>query len=279
MGKEGFALGSGHCERGADSSQVCEFGVQVGYALLGGHHKPAWMEALLSEKFFVACVTHEAARKNEKNIFCLDCCKSICPHCLPAHPTHRLLQVRRYVYHDVIRLDDLEKLIDCSYVQSYTINSAKVVFLNQRPQSRPFKGSGNICGTCERILQEPYHYCSLACKVDHTVKQGKDLSQYLRRCETLPLSDFVFTQFEGLKADNGDLEDGQMTPNSILDNPLSSGSSASGTVGCKTTGCTATTDFVKKKRSGLITQAFSPITEIVASVSRRKGTPQRSPLY
>lgn len=26
-------------------------------------------------------------------------------------------QVRRYVYHDVVRLDDLEKLIDCSYIQ------------------------------------------------------------------------------------------------------------------------------------------------------------------
>lgn len=26
-------------------------------------------------------------------------------------------QVRRYVYQDVIRLDDLEKLIDCSYIQ------------------------------------------------------------------------------------------------------------------------------------------------------------------
>lgn len=29
----------------------------------------------------------------------------------------RYVQVRRYVYHDVIRLGDLEKLIDCSYIQ------------------------------------------------------------------------------------------------------------------------------------------------------------------
>lgn len=252
-------------------------GLQVGYALQ--HQKPAWMQGLLSEKFFVGCGTHDSARKNEKNIYCLDCCKSICPHCLPAHLTHRLLQVRRYVYHDVIRLDDLVKLIDCSYVQSYTINSAKVVFLNQRPQSRPFKGSGNMCGTCERILQEPYFYCSLACKVDHIVNQGKDLSRYLHKCEILPLSDFVFTQLESLKSDAGDLDDGQMTPNSIFDNPLSSGSSASGTVGCKTLACTATTDFVKKKRSGLISQDFPATPEVVASLSRRKGTPQRSPLY
>lgn len=50
-------------------------------------------------------------------------------------------------------------------MQSYTINSAKVVFLKQRPNTRPFKGSGNICLTCDRLLQEPFHFCSLSCKV------------------------------------------------------------------------------------------------------------------
>lgn len=49
--------------------------------------------------------------------------------------------------------------------QPYTINSAKVIFLNQRPQSRSCKGSANICLTCDRILQEPFHFCSLSCKV------------------------------------------------------------------------------------------------------------------
>ncbi|KAK1559372.1 hypothetical protein Q3G72_013732 [Acer saccharum] len=56
-------------------------------------------------------------KKNEKNIYCLDCCISICPHCLSIHNSHRLLQIRRYVYHDVIRLDDAANLVDCSYIQ------------------------------------------------------------------------------------------------------------------------------------------------------------------
>ncbi|XP_042477898.1 uncharacterized protein LOC122059267 isoform X2 [Macadamia integrifolia] len=79
--------------------------------------KPAWLEGLIAETFFAACGAHENQRKNEKNIFCLECCRSICPHCVPSHRSHPLLQARRYVYHDVVRLDDLEKLIDCSYIQ------------------------------------------------------------------------------------------------------------------------------------------------------------------
>ncbi|KAL0716542.1 hypothetical protein Bca4012_065864 [Brassica carinata] len=79
--------------------------------------KPAWLEGLTAETFFASCGVHESRRKSEKNVFCLLCCLSVCPHCLISHRSHPLLQVRRYVYHDVVRLSDLEKLIDCSYIQ------------------------------------------------------------------------------------------------------------------------------------------------------------------
>ncbi|KAL9329019.1 hypothetical protein ACSQ67_004022 [Phaseolus vulgaris] len=128
--------------------------------------KPAWLERLMAETFFGACGVHQNQKKNEKNVFCLHCYLSICPHCLPSHPSHSLLQVRRYVYHDVVRLGDLEKLVNCSNIQPYTINGAKVIFLNQRPQSRSFKGTVNTCCTCDRILQEPFHFCSLSCKFE-----------------------------------------------------------------------------------------------------------------
>ncbi|GMH21058.1 hypothetical protein Nepgr_022900 [Nepenthes gracilis] len=78
---------------------------------------PAWLQGLMGETFFTGCEVHLNRRKNEKNIFCLACCLSFCNHCLPSHRPHPLLQVRRYVYHDVVRLDDLQKLIDCAYVQ------------------------------------------------------------------------------------------------------------------------------------------------------------------
>ncbi|URE30716.1 PLATZ transcription factor [Musa troglodytarum] len=266
---------------------------------------PGWLGRLVEESFFVGCGAHESRKKNEKNIFCLDCCTSICPHCAPAHSSHPLLQVkkqttitllllpsqddkftilpssttalsscctvRRYVYNDVVRLDDLEKLIDCSYVQPYTINSAKVVFLKPRPQSRPFKGSGNICLTCDRILQEPFHFCSLSCKVDHVLLQGEDLSSILFRFNE---SDFAFSTFENLRMDSSDLidDDGQVTtPSSILEDPVQyHGCSASSNSGKQGAGSEAPK---KKKKSG----GFFP--QIVLSLSnRRKGAPHRSPL-
>ncbi|KAJ4975481.1 hypothetical protein NE237_000587 [Protea cynaroides] len=233
--------------------------------------KPAWLEGLIAETFFAACGAHESRRKNEMNIFCLECCRSICPHCVSSHQSHPLLQVRRYVYHDVVRLDDLEKLIDCSYIQPYTINSAKVIFLNQRPQSRPCKGSANICLTCDRILQEPFHFCSLSCKVDHVVFQGGDLSSILYRFNE---SDFAASQFEGLPMDGSDLlEDGQITPNFILEDPsqLRGSSCSSGNIG--SSGMSQNSEVVKKKKKG---SGFLP--GIVLSLSRRKGAPQRSPL-
>ena len=54
---------------------------------------PRWLEVLLTEKFYNACIIHEEAKKNEKNVYCLDCCISLCPHCLSPHHSHRLLQV------------------------------------------------------------------------------------------------------------------------------------------------------------------------------------------
>ncbi|PON61901.1 B-box-type zinc finger [Trema orientale] len=241
---------------------------------------PRWLEVLLTEKFYNACLIHEEAKKNEKNIYCLDCCISLCPHCLPPHRSHRLLQIRRYVYHDVIRLDDATKLIDTAYVQSYTTNSAKVVFLNQRPQTRTFRGSGNICCTCERSLQDPYVFCSLSCKIDYLIRTEGGLSNYLFECKFLSLPE-------------PGPEDGMITPDSVLEPSgsarTSSGSGGNGSVGCRNLACTAATadQIVRKKRSSVSAYraacrpVCSPVSEISAAalMNRRKGNPQRAPLY
>ncbi|XVE65038.1 hypothetical protein DITRI_Ditri07aG0149900 [Diplodiscus trichospermus] len=267
--------------------------------MVGARSIPHWVGILLGEKYFVPCLVHESAKKNEKNIFCLNCCITICPHCLPGHRPHHRLQIRRYVYQDVIRLSDAQKLINCSLVQPYTTNSAKVVFLNERPMSRPFRGSGNFCITCDRSLQDPFLFCSLSCKVNHlqTAKHGgKKLCQ---TSELLPLfcktkTDVSFPELE---------DDPEMIHESVLDSPVSprtlSGrsttttatSNGGSTVNCKPLSLvsTATTQFVKKKRKkkrscvskrrvfcrNRCSQSLAASTE---SINRRKGVPQRSPL-
>ncbi|XP_039146564.1 uncharacterized protein LOC120283862 [Dioscorea cayenensis subsp. rotundata] len=234
---------------------------------------PGWLGGLVEEPFFVACEAHETRKKNEKNIFCLYCCTSICPHCVSSHPSHPLLQVRRYVYNDVVRLDDLQKLIDCSHVQPYTINSAKVVFLKPRPQSRPFKGSGNICLTCDRILQEPFHFCSLSCKVDHVVLQGEDLSSILYRFNE---SELAFSHFENLRMDSSDIleEDGHVISSTVTQDSVQyKECSASSHGGKAVTRRPENSEVVKRKKNG----GFFP--HIVLSLNnRRKGAPHRSPL-
>ncbi|GFP94987.1 hypothetical protein PHJA_001643100 [Phtheirospermum japonicum] len=243
--------------------------------MFDGSEVPEWLNGLLSEKFFNACIIHEDAKKNDKNVYCLDCCEGICQHCFAHHHSHRLLQIRRYVYRDVVRLRDADKLMDCAHVQSYTNNSAKVVFLNQRSRYRRHRASAHFCVHCDRNLKDSYLFCSLSCKLEHLLRTGCKLSKYLRRCEFLALPE-------------PGLDDGQMTPDSVLEPEGSvrtdsgSGSGSSSSVSeCPAFISAATTEVVRKKRSNLpgIRSAFRPACTPVSDINRRKGMPHRSPLY
>ncbi|CAN0908081.1 Protein RGF1 INDUCIBLE TRANSCRIPTION FACTOR 1 [Linum grandiflorum] len=59
----------------------------------------------------------------------------------------------------------MENLLELSGVQPYVINSAQVVFLNERPTKNGDKAVQHLCEVCDRSLLDNYRFCSLDCKV------------------------------------------------------------------------------------------------------------------
>ncbi|CAL5226036.1 g8847 [Coccomyxa viridis] len=94
------------------------------------------------------------ARKNECAYFCKECGVRMCQHCLTRHPQeHIIIQIRRYVYKDVVRVQDIHDHIDTTGIQTYINNSAKVVFLRERPHNNINKVESGSCVTCKRVLR------------------------------------------------------------------------------------------------------------------------------
>ncbi|PRQ41098.1 putative transcription repressor PLATZ family [Rosa chinensis] len=113
---------------------------------------PQWLKIMYSTVFFETCITHSDAKKNDIDHFCIDCLQPICLNCLAQHMFHKHIKIQRYIYSDVINCRDLCKLFNCSGIQTYQTNKAKVVFLKQRHQPQQqeqqrqhYNKSGSIC--------------------------------------------------------------------------------------------------------------------------------------
>ncbi|KAK6290188.1 hypothetical protein POUND7_001729 [Theobroma cacao] len=135
---------------------------------------PPWLESLLSTAFFTVCRTHGDAARGECNMYCLDCKgDAFCYYCRSSkHKDHQVIQIRRSSYHDVVRVTEIQKVLDISGVQTYVINSARVLFLNERPQPKSGKGVAHLCEICGRSLLDPFRFCSLGCKLVGIKRNG-----------------------------------------------------------------------------------------------------------
>nr|ADB85285.1 hypothetical protein [Phyllostachys edulis] len=236
----------------------------VGPALQGkdGITEPRWLRPLLTARYFAQCTEHGGSTRSECNMYCLDCAGSnaLCSYCLPLHKGHHVVQIRRSSYHNVVRVSEVSRLIDVSCVQTYVINSAKIVFLNVRPQPRPpgNKAAAVCCEVCGRGLLDSFRFCSLGCKLAG-VKRDPELTFALHP-----------------KLDMESRRASEMTPDeSSVASKVRRTSAVSGWV---REGGAAAAWTAEDDRDCNISPATPPICS-AHRASRRKSAPRRAPLY
>lgn len=132
-----------------------------------------WVHALVSiGRFFQECNGdhgEDAPKRNlQMNHLDLDSCTPCCGVCAQ---TRKTLQIRRSTYREVVRVDDIKRLINLDGVFPYRINGDTVVFLRPRQKTRPPTGQNQFfrCHKCKRCLSRTlaYKFCSLRCKLDY----------------------------------------------------------------------------------------------------------------
>lgn len=161
---------------------------------------PLWLMPMLKGSYFFTCSHHGDSKKSECNMFCLDCMgDAFCQNCLPLHNVdHRILQIRKSLHHNALRVEEIQRHLDISGIQTYTINSARIVFLNARPQPKSKRGT-HVCEFCHRSLLRSSRFCSLGCKLYATLLKSPNLKESQEACTSSMLKDGFNEQLDKQK--------------------------------------------------------------------------------
>eukprot|EP00884_Botryococcus_braunii_P013364 jgi/Botrbrau1/22028/Bobra.0024s0042.1 len=146
---------------------------------------PRWLQTLIAiDEFHKPCgrctsVRQKASRETNAIFFDLDDETVACATCVSFAQTrnHRILQIRRSSYHDVVKVSDIAKDVKLQRVQNYTINGDKVVFIKTRPNPKvpKLQVGGSQCKACGRQLNDIGNwYCSLQCKLGGSLSPSED---------------------------------------------------------------------------------------------------------
>ncbi|KAD2393259.1 hypothetical protein E3N88_40236 [Mikania micrantha] len=110
-------------------------------------------------------------------VLSLDCCGgSLCSYCLSHHKDHRVVQIRRSSYHNVVRVNEIQRYWTLPCVQTYIINSAKIVFLTNDHSLDPVRVSPTIVRFVAEALLMRFRFCSLGCKLGGMKRGDRELS-------------------------------------------------------------------------------------------------------
>ena len=148
---------------------------------------PSWTTAIIDKHFFAYCPHHPGLRNNAKKFYCLGCGPkggndgygaNLCDYCMDwTSPLKkddpcrgccggRVIQIYRYMYQDIIRVENVKGLVDLSGIQQYRANDHPAVHLRPVPPPSNKSPYTTQCqGGCGRFLDPQWTFCSLACKL------------------------------------------------------------------------------------------------------------------
>ena len=114
-----------------------------------------------------AAFAEPACHGEHRRFFCLDCRTTECESCAKTnHSSCRVVQLRRFLYNTVVRVNDVASLLDgpSPHIRPYIVNGTPSVHLRPKPRDKP------SLPDCDRCLGvDCVHgiltgaFCSVAC--------------------------------------------------------------------------------------------------------------------